>query len=338
MSTRVNRMRENIDNMKIAVAIGHGAHASSQPIVQIPDNVYVIFMTKPGYLGHLQNTTGESFSRIFSSENKVKQLVRGNLPRAEMPSIVIQKDWNWTQHMYSPGMMVHNHILELFDNGTNANRVRYNDIAGLHILGTRIKSWGKGETKTLQQLMEKVSQDAGKKRAVLFISGCRGDVNYSKQLTNEALKINSRTGRAYLIGKQNYNITRTKLIHNIQNTENQVARYTRLKRIRNTNGSPPKRARVTVNNATNMNINSTNTNRFKNFLNRVVNLQERKVPLNSLKNVYKSNFNTYNRARRAIGNLTDKFMMNNASNQNKINHLKSKGYSNVEIQLALKYA
>lgn len=325
MSTRIDFLRRHINSMEIAVAIGHGYHANSEPFVKIPHNVYVAFMTKPAYLGHLQNTAGESFSRVFFDEDKVRQFVRGNLPMSEMPTLVTQKDWDWTHHVYSPGMMVHNHILEMFDNGMDPIRFRYHQIAGLHILGTPVKSWGRGEDKTLQQLMVKVSEVAGRKKAILFISGCRGDKSLSEQLLKQALRVNQRTGQYYLVGKQNYNVTLTNLTQTIVNKERNVARFTRLKRIRNTNGPPSKRAAVS--NTQNMNINN-NTNRFKNFLNRVSNAKRRGVPINSLRKVYPSNFNTYNRARRAIGNL---------ANGVKVNQLKSKGYSNVEIQLALKH-
>ena len=229
--------------MEIAIAIGHGAHANSEPIVKIPNNVYVVFMTEPGYLGHLQNSTSPNFIRTFSNANRVKQLVRGEIPRNQLPQIVTQKEWDWRKHVYAPGMLVHNHILELFDRGRNQENKNYNNICGLHILGTPVRGWGRGETKTLRDFMKRVSEVAGRRKAVLFISGCRGDPRITQTSIKEALNINTKTGVEKLVGPRTYHITTTPHINKIIKQEGNVTRYMTKKRIKSNNSSPQKRIR-----------------------------------------------------------------------------------------------
>lgn len=235
--TRINLLRNNIDNFNFAIAIGHGTHDPTLPPVLVPPNMYVVFMTKPGYLGHVQDTESLMFQTIFSNKNKVRQLLRGTLPPNQRPSLISQKKWDWKKHIYPPKSLIANHVLGFFDPPTRVNRTTgrtfyhnpvYDRLCGLWFLRDPSRSLGHGQTANLQQILNEVRQrETGK--VIVFISGCRGDPTITPQSINAALALNAN-GYARLVGPQTYNVPLTNYLKSIKNLENQTRRYMGSKR------------------------------------------------------------------------------------------------------------
>ena len=244
--TRVNAIVSNIDKFKFAIAIGHGTHDPTHPPVLVPSDMYVIFMTKPGYLGHLQNTTSAKYQNLFSNQNKVRQFIKGSLPRNQLPTLVTNKSWDWKKHIYPPTSVIANHALELYDR----NSPEYDALSGVWLLSDPSVRQGHGTILNLQEILNYVrSRETGK--IIVFISGCRGDPGITQQSLNAALALNQR-GYARVVGPQTYNTPLTNYLRTIINFENQAARFMRLKRNAgsnsNINTNRLKRLAVSVNN------------------------------------------------------------------------------------------
>lgn len=235
--TRVNAIRSNIDNFKFAIAIGHGQHNPALPPALVPRDMYVIFMTSPGYLGHGQNTTSTKFQDLFSNKNKVRQFIKGNLPRNQLPSLITNKSWEWQKHIYPPNSIIANHELELFDQ----NIPTYDALTGIWLLSNPSVRYSHGTTVNLQDILNYVrGRETGK--VIVFISGCRGDPAISQQSLDAAMALNER-GYARLIGPQTYNVPLTNYLRIIRNFENQASRFMRLKRAAGSNSNSNKRVK-----------------------------------------------------------------------------------------------
>jgi len=201
-------------------------------------------MTKPGYLGHLQNTTSAKYQNLFSNQNKVRQFIKGNLPRNQLPTLVTNKAWDWKKHIYPPTSVIANHTLELYDRNSSA----YDALSGVWLLSDPSVRQGHGTILNLQEILNYVrNRETGK--IIVFISGCRGDPTISQQSLNAALALN-QNGYARVVGPQTYNIPLTNYLKSISNLENQSARFMRLKRsaLSGNNINRVKRLAVSVNN------------------------------------------------------------------------------------------
>lgn len=266
--TRINLIRSNIDNFNFAIAIGHGQHKPSLPPVLVPDNIYVVFMTAPGYLGHLQNTTSQKFQNVFSNKNKVRQLIRGTLPVNQRPSLVTNKQWDWKKHIYPPRALIANHELELFDR----NNPSYDRISGVWFLRDPSSSIGHGLTVNLQQILNEVRQrETGK--VMLFISGCRGDPAIAQQSLNAALALNEN-GYKRVVGPQVYNVPLTNYLRSIRTLENQSRRYMGAKRLGSSSNSRSANNSNSNSNRElnlNLNISSGTLNKYKRMVQRIQN-------------------------------------------------------------------
>lgn len=229
MTTRLNNLRANIQNVKFAVAIGHGAHDPTLPPVLIPPNMYVVFLTEAGYLGSLLNTISHGWRHVFGNQNKIRQFLMGTLPQNEIPTLVTRIGLDWKKHIYGPGMVIANHILEMKD----AVYPQYDRMAGLWFPGSNTNRLYYNQTVNLQQLVATARSRLDGK-VVMFISGCRSDIRITQQALNAAQSLNTN-GYYQITGRQNYSVPLTNYLKSIQNVEQQAARYTTLKRIRRNN-------------------------------------------------------------------------------------------------------
>jgi hypothetical protein len=282
MTTRVNNIRSNIQNFKFAVAVGHGAHDPNLPPVLIPPNMYVIFLTKPGYLGSMGNTVSYGWRRIFGNQNKMRNFIKGNLPRNEIPRLVTQLGVDWKKHIYPPGRIIPNHILEMKDyailDGPYAKPLiqEYDDMAGLWLPSNMNHRLFYRDTVNLQQLVATTRfMESGK--IILFISGCRSDVRITNHALAAAMALRSN-GYKRLVGRQNYNIPLTNYLKSIQNFEQYAGRYMTLKRhrgnterrvVRGATASTPASGNTTSLNLNNIHIPSHNLTPYLRMINHI---------------------------------------------------------------------
>lgn len=256
MTTRLNNLRSNIQNVKFAVAVGHGAHDSNLPPVLIPPNMYVVFLTTPGYLGLVQNTISQGWRDVFGNQNKMRQFISGNLPRNQIPTLVTRLGLDWKKRIYAPGMVIPNHILQMSDyTGQRPILQNYDNMCGLWFPGINANRLYYNETVNLQQLVA-TTRFRLPGKVILFISGCRSDVTITQPAINAAMALNAN-GYQRLVGRQNYNVPLTNYLRGIQNFEHASSRYTTLKRIRvNTGRRVIRGAASNTNNNTNNRLNT----------------------------------------------------------------------------------
>ena len=235
MTTRLNNLRANIQNVKFAVAVGHGAHDSNLPPVLIPPNMYVVFLTTPGYMGLVQNTISQGWRDVFGHQNKMRQFITGNLPRNQIPTLVTKLGVDWKKRIYSPGMVIPNHILQMNDYSPNRPIIQpYDDMCGLWFPEITTNRLYYNEVVNLQQLVA-TTRFRLPGKVILFVSGCRSDVTITRPAINAAIALNAN-GYQRFTGRQNYNVPLTNYLRAIQNFEQHSGRYMTLKRHRANNG------------------------------------------------------------------------------------------------------
>jgi len=307
--TRLNSLLANVNNFKFALAVGHGQHEPSLPPVFVPKDTYVIFTTKPGYLGDTSDTFNKKFQTIFQNPNKVRQLLRGNLPPVEKPSLLTNKLWNWKKHIYPPGVVIANHSLEFYDspkprNAPNVARgaIYFNELAGLWKVGIPGREFH-GTKQNLQDIINRArSGQTGK--LIVFISGCRGDPAVSAQSIARASTLSPIAFKKYFQVPQNYNIPFTNYIRAVTSFENAYSRYMRLKRGGSNSNSNGRRVRRGVtnssnNNETSLNVNSGNSTVLNKYKRMITRIQEptfglvgnKRYPVQSARRYFPSFFN-----------------------------------------------
>jgi hypothetical protein len=336
--TRLNSLLANVNNFKFALAVGHGQHEPSLPPVFVPKDTYVIFTTKPGYLGDTSDTFNTKFQTIFQNPNKVRQLLRGNLPPVEKPSLLTNKLWNWKKHIYPPGALIANHSLEFYDSprpnsAPNVARgaIYFNELAGLWKVGIPGREFH-GTKQNLQDIINRArSGQTGK--LIVFISGCRGDPAVSEQSIAQASSMSPIAFKKYFQVPQNYNIPFTNYIRAVTSFENQSSRYMRLKRGGSNSNSNGRRVRRGVTNSSNNsetspNINSGNSTVLNKYKRMITRIQEptfglvgnKRYPVQSARRYFPSFFNR-SMTNENVLSLVDSIKRNNSNLTNRMTTL-----------------
>lgn len=172
------KLKNDLNSFDFYIAIGHGTHHPDQPPVQIPDNLFVVFFTPPGYWGNVKDTMEPEFFNTIRDKSLFKKMIRGTLPPGKVPSLVKTKKWKWEHHIYPPGSYSAAHSLEMFDHERDTHpelHALYDDISGVYEIGTTGRMLN-GTTQTLASLVQVFRNlPPSPKKYMLFISGCRGD-------------------------------------------------------------------------------------------------------------------------------------------------------------------
>lgn len=157
------------------LAIGHGVHVKNPPTFIVPSNMYIAFMTPPGYWGNIKDVVRDpNFSRVFGTKSTFIRMLKGQLLPREVPSIM-KRGWNWKNHVYKPNTFAPNHYLEMFDKGTRPIETLYDGLSGTYEIPNLSRRNNHGDSLQLTELSRLVSQRAGSKMCILFVFGCRGD-------------------------------------------------------------------------------------------------------------------------------------------------------------------
>lgn len=173
-----------------AMAIGHGLHVEGS--VRIPANMYVIFMTRAGYLGSIVNASCPVFRRTFSNRTSIIKFLKGQT--RNLPSVVTTKGWDWKKHIYPPRAIMQNFSLEMEqavnNKPPNIRHVfsEFQSMVGVHIHKKQI--WGRGTTKYIGEIMEHVSASVPEGHmVVLFVNGCRTSKNLANIMVKQGREI-----------------------------------------------------------------------------------------------------------------------------------------------------
>lgn len=240
--TGYREIQKNINSFDFFIAIGHGEHKPNEEPVIIPDNVYVVFTTAPGYWGNLLDSLDSKFLSLIKSARKIRELVLDRLNTSELPTLMTHRKWNWKSHIYPPKSICAAHTLSFFDlkKGTPENTHGYwrgkytafDNIAGMYHVPSERRMFH-GKDKTLRSLVNEASKISGSKPCILFISGCRGDpslVQSMQTLANNAFKFFKRN---IVSEPQIYFRPSSSFIKSIENYETRLRRQLNTPIIRN---------------------------------------------------------------------------------------------------------
>jgi len=286
--TRLNSILSNINNFKFALAVGHGQHEPSLPPVLVPKDTYVIFTTKPGYLGYTGNVVNEKFEIIFKNRAKLRQLLLGTLPQGEIPNLITNRQWNWKNHIYPPGSLIANHSLEFYDHPVSTDtearamgRRLYDKSCGLWVIPMdRRKLYGTKQN--LQTILNRARRSQTGK-LIVFISGCRGDPAVSEESLRHAESFVPNTFQRYFQVPQNYNIPFTNYINSVRTLENQSRRYVTRKRMASNMGA---RKRTRINNTLNLSALNNSKPNFSKYRNMINNIRNKNMNIVTAKATY----------------------------------------------------
>jgi hypothetical protein len=222
-----NRFKSFLDLSKYSLAIGHGTHPEELPPVRVPDNMYIIYGTNPGYLAPLADSVRDyKFLDVFFNRSKTRDFLLHQLPPEQLPYIVTQRNWKWENHIYGPNTMCPNWILQTYDpSDPSFSNVRQqlsfdaNKVMGVYKNQSRNRILF-GEILTLNDIIRAVNTSNNPQ--ILFLFGCRGDAKSTNYLLNLKNKRNL-FGRQYITTPQTYPFKYTEFIHDVMLKEKQAA-------------------------------------------------------------------------------------------------------------------
>jgi hypothetical protein len=189
------KLRGKIDNFNMYIAIGHGKHEPSEAPVLVPHNVYLVFLTPPGYYGAIQDAIDPKFVSLIKKRSKFVDFMKGTLHRSQLPHIVTSKKWTWKHHIYPPGTYSAAHTLELYDKVYP----EYDKLCGVLPITNSVtkRRYGHGTIKKLKDLVEQASRMAGSKTCMVFVSGCRGDPRVPESIMRSVFRIHAQSPPTY---------------------------------------------------------------------------------------------------------------------------------------------
>ncbi len=219
---------KHINDFKFYVAIGHGTHTNrTQPPVKVPKNVWLVYTTRPGYWGNMNDALDQKFLNLLTDENAMRRLITGSLANSNIPDVVRHRQWNWKNHVYPPDSYTADHSLELFDYKTNHAQnqtsiwTRYHNVSGVYnVPAANVNdAHFRGSRMTVGQIMDHAKNASHNRPSIVIISGCRGDpVTYNAMMTLQ--KTRTPDQRMWLNLPQTYPIPRAgSYIQRIENYE-----------------------------------------------------------------------------------------------------------------------
>lgn len=243
MATRVNRIKSLASNSatRIRLVIGHG---SLMPIAyRVPNGTYIIYVSKPGHL--LAQSEVLNYPQIFNNRY-VRSIIRGETRDADIQPVTLR---SWKKHVYGPGDIYPDLFLNLFNHNLNIKRTpgtRFDAVVGVHTLNNGSPRGMYGQPTSVQEIITRYGP------GIYVVFACRSSAERVEA---------KRSGRAFR--QFNINMLMTggtqRYLHRmrpndpemnqqVQAIENAQARYTALKRLRNsttrTNGPKTKKRRV----------------------------------------------------------------------------------------------
>lgn len=195
-------IQSNANSFEYFMAAGHGTHVPKEGNIIIPDNVFVVFTTAPGYHGNSRDLLDPNYLAFRFDLDRIKRLVKGTLAPNEIPTLMQGRQWDWRNHIYPPGSTCIEYSMLLFDKhmrtqvNTNKKFVHtmIDAVSGMyHVPNSRNLFENKKppinpqtnayiiNSKTplpdvkLSEIIAKAKSISGNKKCIIFVTGCRGD-------------------------------------------------------------------------------------------------------------------------------------------------------------------
>lgn len=197
--------------------IGHGQMLTN--MILIPRGVYVVFLSKPGYLGSLNEIieNKEQFKPLWYNESVMRRFVLGDSSVAP----AAPRFHTWNTRIYGPGDRMPEAYIELYDRNIGQNITEeYDAFAGVHRVGTSAR-YHHDEAMTVSSIIARHGP------GIYFVAACRGSPNQQERELMNVFQRNYRTtGGAHVLSPaQNFTgFVREQLRANEVRTRKQLKR------------------------------------------------------------------------------------------------------------------
>jgi len=171
--TRIQEFQEYSKNHSIITVTGHGSLITTGNIeFKVPDDVYIVFISRPGYWLSLRLLAQSRMMNMLKSETKMRQLIMGKLSKTNTPDIITKSHWNWKNHIYPPKTLCPNMYFQIYDKSGTSVGNWYDNMCGIIYLENSGSRFGHNQNVNLKDIVLQAP-----KKGVFFVFGCRGDPN-----------------------------------------------------------------------------------------------------------------------------------------------------------------
>lgn len=199
-------IQSNANSFEYFIAAGHGAHVPLQKNITIPENVFVVFTTAPGYYSNSKDLLDPNYLALRFDLDRIKRLVKGTLTPSEIPTLIQGRQWDWRNHIYPPGSLCIEHSMQFYDKHrrTQANTNRQfahsmvDAVSGMYHVPDSRKLFSTRKppvdtqtgkyiltpplpTVKLSEIIQKAKSISGNKKCIIFVTGCRGDARIAQE-------------------------------------------------------------------------------------------------------------------------------------------------------------
>jgi hypothetical protein len=212
--TRYNSIRNLAVNSSFCILLGHGTGLDRE--FQVPPNVYVVYLSDPGYPLN-SKIADEKWTSLLQNPEKFKEFLRGTLPRNEIPAQLLNRNWKWWQHVYQPNSMCPDLNISFGDD----QNPYFDSIMGAYTAGVANREIH-GTTLDVSQLCQVATTTLPGVNKFIFVMSCRtaGSTAASYQMPAVSSNFN-RAG-----GRQNYSLPyapETARARNLEETASRIA-------------------------------------------------------------------------------------------------------------------
>ena len=165
MATLINRTKALAaqSNTKFKLVVGHGALTGTYE--RLPEDTYIIFLSKPGHLISQGSIT--QHPQMFR-HSYLRNAISGVLPKW---SIQPTRLGMWKEHVYGPANLYPDMIINFFDHTVRGLRTQgtpYNNVSGVHAINANRKvTYFKGSTANLSNIIR------FRGKGIYIVAACR---------------------------------------------------------------------------------------------------------------------------------------------------------------------
>lgn len=184
MTTLINRTQAFAaqSNTKFKLVVGHGALSGTYE--RLPEDTYIIFLSKPGHLISQGSITQHPQMRRHSY---LRNAISGVLPRWAIQPTRLKM---WKEHVYGPGNVYPDMIINFFDHtmtGLRTQGTPFNRLAGVTTINTnRTTTHFKGTTANLSNIIR------FRGKGIYIVAACRASPERSFAGAMSAFRRNIR--------------------------------------------------------------------------------------------------------------------------------------------------
>lgn len=235
MQTIINRTKSLAlqPTTKIKVVVGHGGLAGTYP--RVPEDTYVIFLSKPGHL--ISQGSVVQQPQMFRN-SYLRQVITGALPKW---SVQPTRLGAWKEHVYGPGNTYPDMFINFFDhdkNGVRMSGTPFNTVTGVHSLNSNRKTTSfKGGFSALSNVI----RFGGK--GIYIVAACRASPTRSYHGAMGAFRKNLRLTGGNQSSLRRIGITDpliNRMAQEIENAQARMAAHKRSANSTNRTNSPKK--------------------------------------------------------------------------------------------------